>query len=187
MAALMVTAPVACLHSRVQAFSGARRSSNLTAGSSRLTSSTPLRMAGSSARQLHIVAQAAAAEVEAAPAPVDVAEAPEAVAHLRYLRMQPSKVRRVLDTIRGRTYEEALMILEYMPYRACDPILKCLVSAAANAKQNQGMRKAKLVVTECYCNEGPVLKRFQPRAQGRAYQILKSLCHITIKVKEQDS
>jgi large subunit ribosomal protein L22 len=97
------------------------------------------------------------------------------------------QVRRVLDQIRGRTYEEALMMLEYMPYRACEPILKTLLSAAANAKNNLGMKKAKLVVSECYANEGPVLKRFQPRAQGRAYKILKPMVHITIKVVEKEA
>lgn len=183
----MAAQPV-CLHTRVP-FSGSRsvRSVNsLVAGSSRL-SVYPFQSAQRSNRSLQIVAQAAAVDAEVVAEPVTAAESPEAIAHLRYLRMQPSKVRRVLDTIRGRTYEEALMILEYMPYRACDPVLKCLVSAAANAKQNLGMRKAKLVVSECYADEGPVLKRFQPRAQGRAYAIHKYLCHITIKVKEQES
>lgn len=63
-------------------------------------------------------------------------------------------------------------------------MLKTLLSAAANAKQNLGLRKAKLVVSECYADEGPVLKRAQPRAQGRAYPILKPMVHITVKVKE---
>lgn len=186
MASLTATTPV-CLHLSSGAHSVRSASSRLSAGSSRLTSSVRAPLVGRSVRPLQIVAQAAAAaDVEVAAEPVALSDA-EAVSHLRYLRMQPSKVRRVLDTIRGRTYEEALMILEYMPYRACDPILKCLVSAAANAKQNLGLRKAKLVVCECYADEGPVLKRFQPRAQGRAYPIHKYLCHITIKVKEQAS
>jgi large subunit ribosomal protein L22 len=96
------------------------------------------------------------------------------------------QVRRVLDQIRGRSYEEAIMMLEYMPYRACEPILKTLLSAGANAKTNLGMKKAKLVVTECYANEGPVMKRAMPRAQGRAYAIQKPTCHICIKVAERE-
>jgi large subunit ribosomal protein L22 len=122
----------------------------------------------------------------AAAAAADTTTAPEGVAHLRFTRGSPLKARRVLDQIRGRTYEEALMMLEYMPYRACEPILKTLLSAAANAKNNLGMKKAKLVVTECYANEGPVMKRFLPRAQGRATRILKPTCHITVKVAERE-
>merc|ERR1711879_910006 len=107
-----------------------------------------------------------------------------AVAVLRNIRGSPNKVRRVLDTIRGKTYEEALIILEYMPYRACEPILKTLVSAASNAKHNYGMRKAKLVVTTCFCDMGTPLKRIRPRAQGRANRITKPTSHITIKLAE---
>ncbi|KAI7839713.1 hypothetical protein COHA_006517 [Chlorella ohadii] len=79
------------------------------------------------------------------------------------------------------------MILEYMPYKACEPVLKTLLSAAANAKQNLGLKKAKLVVSECYANEGPVLKRAQPRAQGRAYPIKKPTVSICVKVKETEA
>lgn len=102
----------------------------------------------------------------------------------RYVRMSPFKVRRVLDQIRGRSYREALIILEFMPYRACNPILKLLRSAAANAEHNEGLERAQLVIAEAFADQGPVLKRFQPRAQGRAYQIRKPTCHITISVAE---
>jgi large subunit ribosomal protein L22 len=95
------------------------------------------------------------------------------------------QVRRVLDQIRGRTYEEALMILEYMPYKACEPIIKTLLSAGANAKHNLGLKKKDLHVVECYADEGPVLKRAQPRAQGRANAIHKPTVHITVKVAER--
>ena len=95
-----------------------------------------------------------------------------------------SQYRRVLDQIRGRTYEEAIMMLEYMPYRACEPILKTLLSAGANAKNNMGLKKAKLVVAECFADEGPVMKRAQPRAQGRPFPILKPTCHVTIRLQE---
>lgn len=68
--------------------------------------------------------------------------------------------------------------------RATEPILKVLLSAGANAKHNLGMRKSKLYVSECFCDEGPTMKRFQPRAQGRAYRIKKKTSHVTIKVAE---
>ncbi len=106
----------------------------------------------------------------------------EVKAIARYIRMSPFKVRRVLDQIRGRSYREALIILEFMPYRACEPILKVLRSAVANAEHNVGYTPADLIITQAYADQGPVLKRFRPRAQGRAYQIRKPTCHITIAV-----
>lgn len=111
----------------------------------------------------------------------------EIKAKARFIRMSPLKVRRVLDQIRGRSYREALIILEFMPYRACDPILKVLRSAAANAEHNAGLDRAQLRITQAYADQGPVLKRFQPRAQGRAYQIRKPTCHITIAVAADES
>jgi large subunit ribosomal protein L22 len=106
----------------------------------------------------------------------------EVKASARYIRMSPFKVRRVLDQIRGRSYREALIILEFMPYRACGPVLKVLRSAVANAEHNAGLDPAELVISQAYADQGPVLKRFQPRAQGRAYQIRKPTCHITVAV-----
>jgi large subunit ribosomal protein L22 len=106
----------------------------------------------------------------------------EVKAIARYIRMSPSKVRRVLDQIRGRSYQEALIILEFMPYRACEPILKVLRSAAANAEHNAGLERSKLVISQAYADGGPTLKRYRPRAQGRAYQIRKRTCHITVAV-----
>lgn len=108
--------------------------------------------------------------------------ATEVKAIARYIRMSPHKVRRVLDQIRGRSYREALIILEFMPYRACEPVLKVLRSAVANAEHNEGYAPAELIVSTAYADQGPVLKRFRPRAQGRAYQIRKPTCHITIAV-----
>lgn len=105
-----------------------------------------------------------------------------AQATARYIRMSPFKVRRVLDQIRGRSYREALIVLEFMPYHACDPVLKVLRSAVANAEHNQGLDPASLLVSQAYADQGPSLKRFRPRAQGRAYQIRKPTCHITISV-----
>ncbi|VEP16450.1 50S ribosomal subunit protein L22 [Hyella patelloides LEGE 07179] len=103
----------------------------------------------------------------------------------RYIRMSPHKVRRVLDQIRGRQYREALIILEFMPYKACDPVLKVLRSAVANAEHNAGLDPATLVVSRAFADGGPVLKRYRPRAQGRAYQIRKPTCHITVAVAPQ--
>jgi large subunit ribosomal protein L22 len=96
--------------------------------------------------------------------------------------MSPHKVRRVLDQIRGRSYREALIILEFMPYKACEPVLKVLRSAAANAEHNDGLDPATLVVSQAFADGGTSLKRFRPRAQGRAYQIRKPTCHITVVV-----
>lgn len=106
----------------------------------------------------------------------------EVKASARYIRMSPHKARRVLDQIRGRSYREALILLEFMPYRACTPILKVLRSAVANAEHNEGLDPASLVVAQAYADQGPSLKRFRPRAQGRAYQIRKPTCHITVTV-----
>ena len=101
----------------------------------------------------------------------------------KYIRMSPHKVRRVLDQIRGRSYQEALMILEFLPYDASGPVWQAVHSAAANAKNNYDLDKKKLFIDQAYADEGPRLKRIRPRAQGRGYQILKPTCHITVIVK----
>ena len=101
----------------------------------------------------------------------------------KYIRMSPNKIRRVLDQIRGRSYQEALMILEFLPYDAGSPIWQVIHSAAANAKNNYNLDKKKLIISEIFADEGPKLKRIRPRAQGRAYKILKPTCHITVVVK----
>jgi large subunit ribosomal protein L22 len=106
----------------------------------------------------------------------------EVKAIARYVRMSPHKVRRVLDQIRGRTYREALIILEFMPYRAVEPIVKVLRSAVANAEHNEGLNPAELIISQAFADQGPALRRFRPRAQGRAYQIRKPTCHITVAV-----
>lgn len=116
-----------------------------------------------------------------------ISTTPEVKAIARYIRMSPHKVRRVLDQIRGRSYREALIVLEFMPYRACDPVLKVLRSAVANAEHNVGLDPATLIVSQAYADMGPSLKRFRPRAQGRAYQIRKPTCHITVTVSAQEN
>ena len=100
----------------------------------------------------------------------------------KYIRMSPTKIRRVLRQIQGKSYPEALLLLEFMPYASCEPIIKVLRSAAANAKNNFGYDETKLLVKSAFADQGPVMKRFRPRAQGRAYRILKATSHITIVV-----
>lgn len=107
----------------------------------------------------------------------------EAKAIGRYIRMSPSKVRRVLDQIRGRSYKDALLLLEFMPYRACGPIWQIVQSAAANAQNNLNISKENLIISEAFANQGPSLKRLRPRAQGQGYQIKKPTCHISITLK----
>ena len=105
-------------------------------------------------------------------------------AKAKYIRMSPHKIRRVIDQLRGRSYQEALMILEFLPYDASGPIWQVIHSAAANAKHNYGMDKKKLIVDQIFADEGPKLKRIRPRAQGRGYKILKPTCHITVILTE---
>jgi large subunit ribosomal protein L22 len=102
----------------------------------------------------------------------------------RYIRISPSKVRRVLDQIRGKTYKEALMLLEFMPYKACGAIWQVIYSAAANAQHNLNLNKENLIISEAFANQGPVLRRFRPRAQGQGFGIRKPTCHISITVEE---
>jgi large subunit ribosomal protein L22 len=106
----------------------------------------------------------------------------EARAVSKYIRMSPSKIRRVLRQIQGKSYKDALIILEFLPYASCEPIIKVLRSAAANAKHNKGFDESNLVIKSACANQGPTLKRFRPRAQGRAYRIQKATSHITIIV-----
>ena len=109
----------------------------------------------------------------------------QALAHGRYVRGSVSKVRRVLDQIRGRSYRDALIMLEFMPYRSTGPITKVLRSAVANAEHNLGLDPASLVISSASADMGPSMKRYRPRAQGRAYQIKKQTCHISIAVAAQ--
>lgn len=103
----------------------------------------------------------------------------------RYIRISQSKVSVVLDLIRGKGYFEAVAILENTPKSASLPIKKCLNSAAANAEVNMGMNKDNLYVAETYANAGATLKRMQPRAQGRAFSILKRTSNITVILAER--
>lgn len=98
----------------------------------------------------------------------------------KHVRIAPSKVRIVLDTIRGKSYGEAVAILKNIPNTSSEAILKVVESAAANAESWLGLNKADLYVVETYADQGPTLKRFQPVSKGRAHSILKRTCHITV-------
>ncbi len=104
----------------------------------------------------------------------------------RFVRTTPLKARRVLDLIRGKSVSEALAILKYAPQDAATPVYKVVASAAANAENNFGLDRRTLVVSEAYANEGPTMRRFQPRAQGRAFMIRKRTSHITVVVESKE-
>jgi len=109
----------------------------------------------------------------------------EAKAYLRYLRISPRKVKVVADLIRGKDVKTATAILMQTPKAASEPMLKLLKSAVANAENNHSMDVDKLFVSHVSADPGPILKRVQPRAQGRAYRINKRTSHITIGVSEK--
>ena len=110
----------------------------------------------------------------------------DARAILRYARISPRKVSIVMDLIRNKPLDEALAILQYTPKAACEPLLKLVKSAAANAENNFNMDKNNLYVAECFVCPGPTLKRMMPRAQGRGYRILKRTSHMTVVLKEKE-
>ena len=105
-------------------------------------------------------------------------------AHARYIRMSPYKVRRVLDLVRGLSVEEAEHVLRLTQRGAAEPIAKALKSAVANAEHNHALDADELYIAEAYADEGPTLKRFRPRARGRATRINKRTSHITIVVSD---
>jgi large subunit ribosomal protein L22 len=105
------------------------------------------------------------------------------VARARYVRVTPMKARRVIELIRGRTVREALAVLEFAPQAASEPVSKVVASAMANAENNLDLDPDTLVVSRAFVDEGPTLKRFRPRAQGRAYRIRKRTSHITVEVE----
>ena len=110
----------------------------------------------------------------------------EARATLRYARISPRKVGIVMDLIRNKPLDEALAILQSTPKAACEPLLKLVNSAAANAENNFNMDRNSLYVAECYVCPGPTLKRIMPRDHGRAYRILKRTSHMTVVLKEKE-
>ena len=106
-------------------------------------------------------------------------------AKLTFARIPVQKACFVLDAIRGKDVETAIGILAYNPRYASRVIKKLLESAVANAENNNGLSKSSLYVAECYAGQAPTLKRIQPRAQGRAYRILKRTSHITVILDER--
>ncbi len=107
-------------------------------------------------------------------------------ATLSFARIPEQKACFVMDAIRGKDVTTALAILQYNPRYASEVTYKLLKSAVANAENNNGMNPDNLYVAECYANNGPIMKRIQPRAQGRAYRILKRMCHLTVILDEKN-
>src|SRR5215469_13365203 len=108
----------------------------------------------------------------------------EARAKARFVRVTPRKARRVVDLIRGMPADQAQATLAFAPQSASDPIGKVLASAIANAGHNSHVDARSLVVSRAWVDEGPTLKRFRPRAQGRGYRINKRTSHITVIVSD---
>ena len=110
----------------------------------------------------------------------------EARAELKYARIAPRKVKIVADLIRGKNVDEALAIVKFTPKASSEIVEKLLKSAIANAENNNGMDRAKLVISEIYANQGPTLKRIRPAAKGSAVRIRKRTSHITIVLRESN-
>jgi large subunit ribosomal protein L22 len=116
-----------------------------------------------------------------------VTEYPSATAKARFVRISPTKARRVIDLVRGKSVSEALDILRWAPQAASEPVAKVIASAAANAQNNDGLDPNTLVVATIHADEGPTAKRIRPRAQGRAFRIRKRTSHITVIVESRPS
>ncbi|MBV9353351.1 MAG: 50S ribosomal protein L22 [Mycobacterium sp.] len=112
-------------------------------------------------------------------------EFPSATAKARFVRVSPSKARRVIDLVRGKPVSVALEILRWAPQAASQPVAKVIASAAANAENNNGLDPATLVVATVYADDGPTAKRIRPRAQGRAFRIRRRTSHITVVVESR--
>ncbi len=108
----------------------------------------------------------------------------QATAKVTYVRIAPRKVKIVLDLIRNQPADKAMAILKHTPKAACEPLIKLLKSASANAETNNNMDVSRLYVAECSVSQGPTLKRMRPRAQGRSFRIDKKTSHITLVLKE---
>ena len=111
----------------------------------------------------------------------------EARATLKYLRISPRKVSIICDQIRGKSVAEAENILALIPKAGAEPLRQVLASAKANAENNNNMDPEKLYVAETHADPGPIIKRFMPRAKGRAYSIKKRTCHLVVVVKEKEA
>lgn len=109
----------------------------------------------------------------------------EAKAHARHVRISHRKLEIVLDLIRGKKLDEAIAVLRYLPQKAARIVEKVILSAAANAENNHDMVRDNLYVAQAYANQGPTLKRFKARAQGRANLIRKRTAHVSVVLKEK--
>jgi large subunit ribosomal protein L22 len=105
----------------------------------------------------------------------------------KYLRGSTRKTRLVTQAIKGKRVEDATAILRFMPQKAAGEVARVLKSATANAENNHNLSAEDLVIVDAVANEGPTIKRFQPRAQGRAFPIHKPMTHITIVVADQEA
>ena len=112
----------------------------------------------------------------------NMTERTSARATAKFVHVAPFKARRVIDLSRGKSVDEAASILRFAPQAASEPVAKVLASAVANAENNFNLDPADLVVSAAYADEGPTMRRFQPRAQGRAFHIRKRTSHITVEV-----
>jgi large subunit ribosomal protein L22 len=110
-----------------------------------------------------------------------------AFAKASHVGVTPMKARRVIDLIRDMPAQQALSVLKFAPQAASEPVAKVLASAIANAEHNFQLDPDSLIVSRAYVDEGPTLKRFRPRAQGRAFRIRKRTSHITIEVESVDT
>lgn len=110
----------------------------------------------------------------------------EAKAQARYVRIAPRKVRVVMNLIRGKKLDEVLTILRFTPKAASKMLEKLVKSAAANAQNNYEMNRDALYIDKCFVDQGPTLKRYRPRAQGRAAMIRKRTSHVTVILKEKE-
>ena len=110
-----------------------------------------------------------------------------AFARATHVRVTPMKARRVIDLIRNKPAQQALAELKFFPQAAAEPVAKVLASAIANAEHNFSLDPETLVISRAYVDEGATLKRFRPRAQGRAYRIRKRTSHITIEVESVET
>lgn len=110
----------------------------------------------------------------------------EAKAIAKYVRIAPRKVNLVAAEIRGKSIDEAIAILKFTPKRGATELEKVLKSAVANAENNLSLDRDNLIVLKAYADQGPTLKRWRPRSQGRAYQILKRSSHIGVIVAERE-
>ena len=110
----------------------------------------------------------------------------EAFAYVKFVRMSPRKVKLVCDMIRGQDVKTATAYLSQTSKAACEPMAKLLKSAIANAENNFNMDKKNLYVAECFVCPGPMLKRIRPRAQGRAFRVMKRTSHVTMVLREKE-